>query len=158
MLLPAIPPTRGHGNTSYHMLHPVYLKESQVSQSSFIIWTLVPIQLSTAPEPRILPCASPHADPSSMSPSHCSFPPRLTPKSLSHAYSPPCFIFLLCTSIKYVFLSLSTVYFPHKDVNWCKFQEGKECFLLYPRWPAQCLVHIKYSIGISCINKWQVHF
>lgn len=69
----------------------------------------------------------------------------------------PCFTFLQHTSIKHLFLSFSTVYFPHKNVNWWKLQEGKDCLLLYPQWPTStCLVCIKYSTDISCINKWEV--
>ena len=53
-------------------------------------------------------------------------------------------------------LSLSTIYFPHKNVNWWKFQEGKGCYILNNQHNALILrikVCVKYSIYVEWINK-----
>lgn len=163
-------PREASRNTFYHVLHPVYLGHQKKPKSPS--HHLSPRHLS--PSSSVLPytdsSSAPFRSPASCPGPHFMLtwvqqhlPTETFPITLSNTtvqvpfLSPYPALYFSCTLLLSMYFSLSTVYFPHNSVNWCKLLEGKDCSLLNPWWPAQYLVHVKFSIDISCMNRWEVH-
>lgn len=87
------------------------------------------LKLSTIPEPRTLPWASLHADVSSTACCPWDLPHHLSNTTVQVPFlSPYPALYFSCTLLLSMYFSLSTMYFPHNNVNGCQTSRGKRLF------------------------------